>query len=202
MDRGIPGMTTFTEEDLVLTIQALQVTTEPLTVAEWPLLGNPDARTEISRRLGTAGRQLLTALPPGSTDGRPGYITTWRDDVAEILLTDGAQPLSQLDRAVLTLVMMQSVIIPQAAGSAPAHGLTTGMPVAAAALRQPGIDGRGIDAGDIEEALTRLRALTLITRDNRPGPAFARLSPQQQDRLWGNIFELARPSTAATSYSR
>jgi hypothetical protein len=189
-------MTTFSDDDLVSVIQALEVTTEPLPSAEWPLLGDPDVRIEIDRRLGVAGRQLLTILPPGAPEGQPRYISTWRDDVADLLLADGAQPLSDLDRAVLALVLLQSVIIPQAAGSAPAHGLTAGLPVAAAALRQPGTDGRGIDAGDIEDALTRLRALTLISRDNRPGPAFGRLTPQQQDRLWGNIFELARPSTA------
>ncbi|SCF01084.1 hypothetical protein [Micromonospora tulbaghiae] len=189
-------MTTFTDEDLVSVIQALEVTTEPLSSAEWSLLGDPDARAEVDRRLGAAGRQLLTILPPGAPDGPPRYISTWRDDVADVLLADGAQPLSELDRAVLALVLLQSVIIPQAAGSTPGHGLTTGVAVVATELRQPGIDGRGIDAGDIDEALTRLRALTLITRDNRPGPAFGRLSPRQQDRLWGNIFELVRPSTA------
>jgi hypothetical protein len=159
-------------------------------------LADPDARTELQHRLAAAGRQLVAIRPPGGNGTASGYVTTWDDEVAADLLAAGNQPLSTMDQAVLALVLLHSVVIPQAAGALPPHGMTSGLAVDASALRKPGEDGHGIDVAEIEDALKRLRARSIITRDNRPGPAFSRLSPAQQARLWRNLFRFARPSWA------
>jgi len=190
-------MRTSAEEELRATLRALECADAPLEPSGWPVLADPDARAELARRLAAGGRQLVAVRPHDQDGAATGYATTWDDAVADDLLADGRQPLSTVDRAVLALVLLHSVIIPQAAGMLPPHGFTGGLPADAVALRKPGEDGHGIDVAGIEDALKRLRARSIITRDNRPGPAFARLSPGQQTRLWRNLFRFARPSWAA-----
>ncbi len=190
-------MRTTAEEELRVTLRALECADAPLDPSGWPVLADPDSRAEIARRLTAAGRQLVAVRATGGDGAATGYVTTWDDNVAADLLTAGCQPLSTVDRAVLALVLLHSVIIPQAAGMLAPHGFTSGLPVDATALRKPGEDGHGIDVAGIEDALKRLRARSIITRDNRPGAAFARLSPAQQTRLWRNLFRFARPSWAA-----
>lgn len=158
-------------------------------------------RREMNRRLGQAGRQLITVTKPASGSAEPTstYITGWDDDTAGELLSRGHQALSAVDLAVLALVLLHSVVIPQAAGDLPPHGFSTGVSVDAATLRHRGSDGRGVSADDIDAALSRLRARTLITSDNRPGSAFVRLSERQQARLWRNLLTFARPSWARSN---
>ncbi|WP_018352082.1 hypothetical protein [Longispora albida] len=182
------------EEELRELARLLEASDAPMSPAAYPLLGDEQVRAELAVRLRAAGRQLVEVRAPGQGGAIEGYVTSWDDEIAEAILAAGRQPLPVIDQAVLALVLLQSVIIPQAAGMASPHGFRAGLPVNALALRQPGPDGQGIDVADIDDALKRLRSRGIITRDNRPGPAFLRLSSVQQARLWQNLLRFARPA--------
>jgi hypothetical protein len=188
------------ERTLTAIITALEVATAPLTAKHWPDLDDPAVRAEIDRRLRGAGRQLLmlTVALDGDDNGAVGYISSYDDTVADRLAREPRPGLAEQDLAVLAMVLLYGVLMPHADGRLPGSSWATGIPVAREQLtNNPHLRDRHID-----ESLTRLRAAGLVGRNNVPGAALWRLSPQRQALLWENVVLLCRPGGALAAEIR
>ncbi|MEV5124669.1 hypothetical protein AB0K49_18040 [Streptomyces decoyicus] len=100
-----------------------------------------------------------------------------------------------MDRAVLTLVVVFSVVIPRASGAVSPETLwTQGEPVLKEQLRNAAVSDGALDA-----ALRRLTDADLV-RYARPGlllgHQFLRLTPQVETRLFEELVLLADPHGA------
>lgn len=187
------------EQELVATLRAVDVADEPVDPDAWPALADPDSRREIERRLRAAGRQLVALRDPADAD-HPilGYLTGWDDATADAMLAAGGlDALSVAERAVLALVLLHSMAIPQSSGLAAPAGLRSAAPFDRTLLwDRPDAAKYGLGQTVVDSAVTTLRARGLLTRSLLPGPAFDRLGPEATHRLWRNLLVLARPSWA------
>jgi hypothetical protein len=188
-----------TEQEIVATLRAVDVATEPVNPTAWPALADPDARQEIDQRLRAAGRQLVAVRDTTHVDQHmAGYLTGWDDTTADAMLAAGSNPLSVAERAVLALVLLHSVAIPQASGLIPPRGLREAAPFDPDLLwDRPDADEQGLGKEVVASAVRVLEARGLVTsRPLRPGPAFDHLGPVATERIWRNLLVLARPSWA------
>lgn len=177
-------------EEVLAAYAALEHGAEPVHEAMLLALRDATLRRSLQLLLHRVGRTLVHV---GASRWTSGY----RDDIAEELTADGWQPLEQVDRAVLTLVLVHSVAIPRSQGNLEADTWASPHPTSIdEILRYSQLPREAARA-----SLARLRAAGLIQHDRRrgngyvPGPQFHRLTPKARQRLQEELILAAGPDT-------
>jgi hypothetical protein len=145
-------------------------------------------RAALEDLLVQAGRVLLEV--------GGGFLSGYDDGVAERLVQEGVGVLPPDDRAVLTLVVLQTVAIPRARGAIPADAdWSVAEPVERIRLRDSRLPERTIGG-----ALRRLRDAGILRPGQRPsiapGPQFTRLTPAASASLFEELILLCEPDGA------
>lgn len=171
--------------DVLAAVRALDEAEVPLPRAAFRALGDETLRAVVEQTLTASGRVLI--------ESPAGFISGYDDAVREALTTDGIGVLPEVDRAVLTLVLLWSVAIPRARGSIPAEADWT----VAESVDPKTLATSTLPDSAIKGAIRRLRdAGVLAWGTNRwvvPGPQFHRLTPQVQEDLFQDLVLLAEP---------
>lgn len=164
---------------------ALETALEPVPARDYPALADPTLRTRLEALAELAGRVLVEH--PG------GWLTGYPDDICDQLAADGIGVLPPADRAVLALVLMQTICLQRAQGRT-----------------DPGWDATGVRTDDLlsyrpqhktamRTSLARLAAAGIINRSPAggisPGPALRRLTTAQSQRLWEDLVLAADPAS-------
>jgi hypothetical protein len=164
---------------------AVDVADAPVPADSFRALADPALRAAVEEALAAAGRCLI-----GRDDG---YISGYRDDIADRLIRDGIGVLRPTDRAVLTLVLLHTVAIPRARGRLDSEDWTQSEPTTVDELNR----NRHLHKTDIQQSLRRLRTLGVLRHGHRsaiaPGPQFLRLTQERNARLWEELVLLCRP---------
>jgi hypothetical protein len=173
-------------------IRVLETSAAPIDTDQWPELADPIVIAELGRRLRRAGRQLitLTRTDPGGV-AVPAYLSGYDDALSAALRSESEQQLSPRDTAVLTLVLLHSVVIPRARGRLPAGRWIPGIPVEETAL----FTNRNFGKDEIRESLKQLKAAHLLDKGNRPGPAWWRLTPAGAAQIAEALVLACRPTS-------
>ncbi|GAB3427333.1 hypothetical protein [Flindersiella endophytica] len=178
--------------EVVATLMALEHGGEPILDARFPALREPALRRRISQLLLRTGRTLVRT-PRGWTSG-------YRDDVRAVLAAEEGCRLPEIDRAVLTLVLIFSVAIPRAGNKLLDDTWLSPFPTSVEELQQR----TQLGVGEVEEALRRLRRAGLVSQVNAvgeqaggyvPGPQFHRLTPAARRELQEQLIMAAGPDT-------
>ncbi|WP_405649625.1 hypothetical protein OG581_52540 [Streptomyces sp. NBC_01386] len=168
-------------------IASLETARRPLPRASLPGLTDPAMRSLAERFLLSCGRHLLQT-PDGN------WITGATDPVADALVEEETGTLTDVERAVLALVLLHTVAIPRAQGRH-RHSRWTGEPhaVTLATLAS----NRKISKAAMSAALRRLRAAGMVAESTTgryiPGPALDRLTEQRSGLLWEDLILVGRP---------
>jgi hypothetical protein len=164
---------------------AIETARQPVPARDYPALADPTLRHHLERLAAQAGRILVEGP-------RNHWLTGYDDTVADRLAADGLGVLPPDDRAVLALVLINTVCL---------HRARTG-------TSDPGWEAPGVRSEDllgyrpqyqtvVRAALRRLEARDLISRSPAggiiPGPALRRLTPAQSQRLWEDLIVAADP---------
>lgn len=183
-------------EEVLAAYAAVEHSPHPVYEAQLPGLRDATLRHHLERLLHKTGRTLVAV---GSGQWTSGY----RDDVADELTLEGWHPLSDIDRAVLVLVLIHSVAIPRSQGVLSGDTWVSARPTPAEELfryAQPQRIG-------VRAALARLRAAGLVqiapARGKRssagpaylPGPQLNRLTPVKRRRLQEELILAAAPES-------
>lgn len=171
-------------------VGGLEIAEGVVPAAAFVALREPALRSAVEERLAACGRSLIAV--------EDGWVSGYRDDIADVLVGSGAGVLSAVDRAVLALVLLRTVAVPRARGE-----LTGDSWVSSADSRPTTVDelnkNRHLNKKQISESLRRLRTLGLIRPGHRsaiaPGPAMHRLSSQRATGLWEDLLLLAAPES-------
>lgn len=158
---------------------ALESALDPIPGADFPALADPALRQHLVFLGRRAGRVLVEG-PRGR------WLTAYDDAVVTELAREGFGVLSRDDRAVLALVLINTVCIHRAQTGTSGGGWDApGVP--AAELEQYRPQYRSV----IRAALRRLDARGLIDRSPVggviPGPALHRLTDAQSQTLWEDL---------------
>ena len=178
-------------DEVLAAFSAVQYAAHP--VAEVQLAGLRDVtlRRHVQKMLKLIGRTLVHV---DGTHWTSGYA----DDIAATLTTQGWQPLSVIDRAVLVLVLIHSVAIPRSEGILTGDSWKSARPTTVDELRTTRISGE-----ERRLALQRLRAAGLIQLSGDhsggpsyiPGPQLQRLTPAARRRLQDQLILAAAPAS-------
>jgi hypothetical protein len=164
---------------------AVDVADAPVPTHAFRALTDPALRAAVDEALSVAGRCLV------EHDG--GWLSGYRDDIADRLVEEGLGALDPKDRAVLALVLLHTVAIPRARGRIDSEDWTLSEPTTIEELER----NRHLHATDIRRALRRLRTLGVLRYGHRPaiapGPQFLRLTHERNARLWEELVLLCRP---------
>jgi DNA-binding transcriptional ArsR family regulator len=177
-------------EEVLAAYAALEHSAEP--VHEVLLLALRDAtlRRSLEQLLHEIGRTLVKVSASHWTSG-------YRDDIRRELTRTGWNPLEQIDRAILTLVLVHSVAIPRSEGGLDADTWTSPHPTPPDEIFRHS----HLPREETRTALGRLRAAGLVQIDRRrgtgyvPGPQFYRLTPDARRRLQEELILAAGPDT-------
>lgn len=172
-------------------IGALEIAEGIVPASAFAALREPALRAAVTERLHTCGRVLL------SVDR--GWVSGYRDDVADSLVEFGVGVLSPTDRAVLALVLLRTVAIPRARGE-----LTGTAWVSETGARPTTVEelikNHHLSKKQITTSLRQLRTLGVLRPGHRagimPGPALYRLTTQRATWLWEDLLLLAAPDSA------
>ncbi|WP_405933743.1 hypothetical protein [Streptomyces sp. NBC_00827] len=168
-------------------VATLETARKPLPRASLPVLADPAMRSLAERFLLPCGRHLLQT-PDGN------WITGSTDPVADALVEEEGGTLTDVERAVLALVLLHTVAIPRAQGRH-RHSRWTGEPhtVTLTTLAS----NRKISKAAMSAALRRLRAAGMVAESTTgryvPGPALDRLTEHRSGMLWEDLILVGRP---------
>jgi hypothetical protein len=164
---------------------AVDVADEPVPPQAFRALADPALRAAVDEALFATGRCLV--------QHKTGWLSGYRDDVADRLVVEGLGVLEPKDRAVLALVLLHTVAIPRARGRIESEDWTLSVPTTVEELER----NRSLNGTDIRRALRRLRTLGVLRHGHRsaiaPGPQFLRLTQERNARLWEELVLLCRP---------
>lgn len=164
---------------------AVDIADAPVPSTSFRALTDPALRAAVDDALAAAGRCLVTH--------QAGWISGYRDDIADQLIEQGLGVLEPKDRAVLALVLLHTVAIPRARGRVDSDDWIAAEPTTFEELER----NRHLSASDIRRALRRLRLLGVLRHGHRsaiaPGPQFLRLTHERNARLWEELVLLCRP---------
>jgi hypothetical protein len=176
------------QADVIAAVCAVEHASAPVPLASFRALAEPALREVVAEVLAAAGRVLLTS---GS-----GFLSGYDDRIADQLAEEGTGVLRADDRAVLTLVVLFSIAIPQAEGRISREGSwTRAQPVPRTRLENE----TKIHKSVIGPALTRLQDAGIVRYTNdgiAPGPQFDRLTPAMSASLFEELVLLAEPEGA------
>ncbi|MGC4998427.1 hypothetical protein [Streptomyces sp. DT195] len=188
MDTGLlEALSPQRRADVQTAVYAVETSMLPVPSSGYRALAETPLRMVVESVLASAGRTLLAV--------GPGYLSGYDDKIRGLLLREGLGVLPVEDRAVLTLVVLFSVVIPRASGAVLPETLwTQGEPVRKERLREAAVSDGVLDA-----ALRRLVDADLV-RSVRPGlllgHQFLRLTPRVEARLFEELVLLADPHGA------
>lgn len=181
-------------DEVLAAYAALEHGAEPVPEALLLALRDATLRRSLQQLLHRVGRVLVPAQ-----GGR--WTTGYRDDAAAALTADGWHPLDEIDRAVLTLVLVHSVAIPRSEGGLAADTWISPHPTTLDELTRYS----RLPREATKAALSRLRAAGLLqlARGSAaargtgyvPGPQFHRLTPLARQRLQEALILAAGPDT-------
>lgn len=164
---------------------AVDVADTPVPSHAFRALADPALRAAVDEALAAAGRCLV--------QHDNGWLSGYRDDIADRLVEEGLGVLDPKDRAVLALVLLHTVAIPRARGRIDSEDWTLSEPTTIEELER----NRHLNGADIRRALRRLRTLGVLRYGHRPaiapGPQFLRLTQERNARLWEELVLLCRP---------
>jgi DNA-binding transcriptional ArsR family regulator len=187
VDLPVPG--TLRYQELTAAFAALEESYAPVPDDAFIALADPGRRRELAVLAGTAGRVLVEA--PGE-----GWLTGYDDGIADRLAADGIGVLDPLDRAVLALVLLHTVVIPRAAGQLTdrdGRQVAVGTDLDTLAKNR----AKGLSKDAINRALRRLRTAGIVYSSPKggivPGPQLRRLTPERNQRVWSGVMIATRP---------
>jgi hypothetical protein len=167
--------------EVLAAVAAVDVADVPVPAQSFRALADPALREALS----AAGRCLV--------EHPEGWLSGYRDDIADRLVEEGLGVLEPKDRAVLALVLLHTVAIPRARGRIDSEDWTQSEPTTIEELER----NRHLNGSDIRRALRRLRTLGVLRYGHRPaiqpGPQFLRLTHERNARLWEELVLLCRP---------
>ncbi len=171
--------------DVRAAVSAVETARLPVRPAYYRALAETALRVVVEQVLAASGRTLLAV--------GGGYLSGYDDDIRQRLAHEGIGILPRDDRAVLTLVLLHSVAIPQAAGvTLPDQPWTLGTPVPVQELK-----GYRVPDGVVTSALQRLVDADLV-RHTRTGYVlghqFLRLTKSAGSELFEELILLADPA--------
>lgn len=183
-------------DQVVAAWSAVEYSSEPVPELQLRALGDATLRQRIEALLAKSGRTLVSVGPGLWTSG-------YRDDIAEQLAEHGWGILPELDRAILTLVLVHSVAIPRTEGKLLPGTWVSTFPTTPTNLRRISQLAGG---RSMTEALARLRGAGLIQMvrgadpttegaSYQPGPQLHRLTPAASRRLQDQLILAAGPAT-------
>lgn len=183
-------------DQVVAAWSALEYSSEPVPELQLGALRDATLRQRIDALLAKSGRTLVSLGPGLWTSG-------YRDDIAEQLVEHGWGVLPELDRAILTIVLVHSVAIPRSEGKLPPGTWVSPFPTTPTHLRRISQLAGGRPMTD---ALARLRGAGLIQMvrgadpttegaSYQPGPQLHRLTPAASRRLQDELILAAGPAT-------
>lgn len=171
------------QADVLAALAAVETADEPVQPGEFRALLDPSLTAALRRCLSEAGRVLLRV------DG--GWLSGYDDTVGARLADEGAGVLRADDRAVLALVLLQTVAIPRARGKT-GTSWTDAEPTSKDELAKSKIPRKTIDA-----SVGRLRDAGVLAYGAKhrivPGPQFARLTEKASASLWEELVLVAQP---------
>ncbi|MFD7966710.1 hypothetical protein ACFV5J_38600 [Streptomyces zaomyceticus] len=171
--------------DVRAAVCAVETTMLPVRPAHYRALAETPLRVVVEQVLAASGRTLLAVAG--------GYLSGYDDDIRQRLAHEGIGILPRDDRAVLTLVLLHSVAIPRASGTAvPDQPWTRGTPVPVHELK-----GCQVPDGVITSALQRLVDADLVRHTKTGyvlGHQFLRLTKSAGSQLFEELILLADPA--------
>lgn len=178
-DARWPVLNTLTPEEqsaVLDAIAAVESSRSPVLTAHFQALLDPELRNCVKRCLSEAGRVLL---PVGAA-----YTSGYADHITDALVAERSGALPSEERAVLALVLLHCVAIPQAEGRVRRDSLLDALPV-----RRDLLEESMVPKGVVRESLRRLAARGLVCFSGqggglvRPGPQLNRLTEAASQRL-------------------
>jgi hypothetical protein len=171
--------------DVLAALAAVETADAPVSGTVFPSLADPALRHVVAELLDTGGRELIAH--------DEGWLSAYRDDIADRLVAEGLGVLAPKDRAVLTLVLLHTVAIPRARGRIEGDDWTQAEPTTFEELRH----NRHLTDADLRRSVRTLRAMGVLRPGHRPhiapGPQFLRLTAARKSRLWEELVLLCRP---------
>ncbi len=183
---ALAGLGELDRTEVLAAVAAVDVAEKPVTGEHFRALRDPALRRAVEEALRIEGRVLV--------EHETGWLSGYSDDIADRLQDEGLGVLGRTDRAVLTLVLLHSVAIPQARGRLDGDDWTNAVPTSMDELKK----NKKLTAKEIHASVRRLRTLGVLHHGNRgaiaPGPQFLRLSKQRSGRLSEELVLLCRPT--------
>jgi hypothetical protein len=185
MSERLTSLSEVLRVEVLAAANAVDVADEPVPAQAFRALADPALRLVVEEALSSVGRCLIAH--------DSGWLSGYRDDIADRLIEEGLGVLDPKDRAVLALVLLHSVAIPRARGRIDSEDWTVSVPTTVEELER----NRHLNATEIRRALRRLRTLGVLRYGHRsaiaPGPQFLRLTQERNARLWEELVLLCRP---------
>jgi hypothetical protein len=181
--------------EVLAAFSAVRLSADPVIEAGLPGLRDISLRRVVDRLLAHIGRTLVKTGPGRWTAG-------YADEVVDELEAEGWQPLDEIDRALLVIVLVHSVAIPRSQGRIVGDSWLSQYPTSMAELNSTLI-GRG----DRKAAFRRLRAAGLVKLAPKgagylPGPQLQRLTPRARRRLEEELVIAAAPDSLLATVIR
>ncbi|WP_150252411.1 hypothetical protein [Nocardiopsis deserti] len=179
MGEGWPQLNDLTPEqrtEVLDAIAALESSRSPVLAAHFQALLDPGLRNCVKRCLSKLGRVLLQA--------GHGYTAGYADHITDALVAEGSGVLPTEERAVLALVLLHCVAIPQAEGRVQGDTWLDAVPV-----RRDLLEESMVPKGVVRESLRRLAARGLVCFTGhgggmvKPGPQLNRLTEAASQRV-------------------
>ncbi|MEJ8673051.1 hypothetical protein WKI71_45575 [Streptomyces sp. MS1.AVA.1] len=173
--------------DVRAAVCAVETAMLPVPSARYRALAETPLRIVVEQVLAASGRTLLAV--------GGGYLTGYSDEIRHRLAHEGIGVLPRDDRAVLTLILLFSVAVPRASGTAlPEQLWTQGDPVPREQLKDCQVSDVALTG-----ALQRLTDADLVRRTRTGyvlGHQFLRLTPAVGAELFEQLILLADPDSA------
>lgn len=178
----------------------LEHSSEPVHRQFLPALEDATSRACLQRLLKRVGRTLVE-VEPGLR-----YTSGFDDITAADLAAAGWQPMREMDRAVLTVVLVNSVAIPRSEEQLHTDTWSSPHPTAVAEI----LRNTKLPPTEARAALARLTAAGLVklARGGEgdggyvPGPQLLRLTPAARERLQEQLILAAAPDHPLASAIR
>jgi hypothetical protein len=183
--------------DVVAAWGAVETQSDPVSEVMVRALRDVTLRAKLEELLAVSGRTLVRTGPGLWTSG-------YQDHIAAVLVTEGGDCLTAVDRAVLVVVLVYSVALPRSQGALSRDDWVSAHPTTPVDLKEFNQIGKGA----VQESLTRLHAAGLLRRVSTPkqlgvsgasyvpGAQFHRLTPAAKARLQDELILAAGPETA------
>lgn len=167
--------------DVRAALAAVETADAPVPTRMFKALSDPTLRLEVEGALHATGRKLLRC--------EDGWMSGYRDDIADRMVAEGIGVLGTSDRAVVALVVLHCVAIPRARGTFTATDWSQAPPTSIEELERS-----RLTLTDIKASLRRLRAAGIVRpKAIAPGPQFQRLTAERLERLSEELVLLSRP---------